>query len=359
MSFSTPRLILAFLITRYFAYKVNNNEDNLKLRDRVIHILDIWTSITSFQFDENMIESLEMFSTFLNDEEKNINHSSQVTAIIQKIKGNIKHEEKIQLPECPEPIINMNLPEDEWTLQNVHPLELARQVTLLHYSIFKQIEPNELLDDIWGDKKSRASVNIDHLVEHFTMFSSYVSLSIITGETAKVRGKVFKNWIDVAKQFLDLNNFHGVFSVILGLTHRSVSRMSNTMKYAMKTNSKRKKEYEKMLNICNISNDFQNYRSIITTAKEPCIPFIGCYQKDLIYVQETFPNKVNGLINFRKCQECYKLVKTIQDFQRIGYNFMEVPKIQKLLEYLPEPTDSIDLMKLSMAKEKKEKEKKK
>ena len=346
MTFAQPREIMAYLITRFC------QNENKNIKDIVIRLLDIWTSMTSVQFDENMIETLIVLKNFCKKNGMNL-FDEKLECMIGKLRGTNKVDDDGNEKSIPVPIISDSLPEEKWSLQNISPIELARQVTLIHCSIFKQIEPRELLDEVWGDKNSEMSKNINTLVNHFTIFSNYVSLSIIVGESPKSRARTFKNWIDVANAFYELNNFHGMFSVIMGLTHRSIIRMTTTMKYALKTNPKRKTAYNEMLNICDFNNDFQNYRAVIEKAHEPCIPFIGCYQKDLIYVQESFPNKINGLINFKKWQECYKLITIVSNYQRKGYDFLEVPKIQELLLHLPEPTDSKDLMNLSMAKEKK------
>ena len=354
ISFATARLLIAYLITRYFAMEDMNDKNLIYLRAKVLEIIENWVSNSPNHFDENMKEALEVFMNFLSNNIDEKLFYEKLKEIVEILRGK---ENKI-CNECSEddskpPIVELpKIPENQWTLLNIPPIELARQVTIVHYSIFKEIQSDELLVEILQGRKN-AFDNIDKLIKHFTNFSNYVSLTILLGETPKARGKIYKNWIDVAHEFLVLNNFHGVFSVMMGLIHRSVSRMTKTIKHALRTNSVRKANYENLLHICDISDDFQNYRKFISGIKDQCIPFIGVYQKDLIYVQETYPSKIDNLINFKKCHECCKLISIIQNYQKKGYNFTVAHRIQQLLSYLPEPTDSKDLMNLSISKEKK------
>ena len=89
------------------------------------------------------------------------------------------------------------------------------------------------------------------------------------------------------------------------------------------------------------------------TDEHACIPFIGCLQKDLIYVQEGFPNRIKGLINFKKSRECVRLLSFVSQRQMRRYNFVEIEKIKELCVDFPEPPDTTELMKLSTEKEKK------
>ena len=152
-----------------------------------------------------------------------------------------------------------------------------------------------------------------------------------------------------------MQNFHGMFAVISGLTHRSVERMTDTMKFAMKTNTKRKRAYQEMVGLCDISGDYKNYRPVLAAAADECVPFIGCLQKDLIYISESFPNKIDDLINFNKCRMCAELIEKVKKYTQKRYFFNLVPHIQEMISSIPEPPDTVGLMQLSMDAEKKKK----
>ncbi|OHT06815.1 RasGEF domain containing protein [Tritrichomonas foetus] len=357
-SFATPPKVLAAIFTRYFAdiHIPNSNIQTApklkQVRDRIIRILSTWMKLTAYQFTDVMLDAIIQFTDFLLEENSSALQAQILQASVDHLKGKRNQYAYTQRVEPPASLLP-SIPEDKWIITMLNPIELARQVTLLHNKIFRQIMPMELLAAIWGSKRGGGSQNVEDLTKHFDIFSRYVQFSVINGENLKKRAKIFQWWTEVAVAFNEMKNYHGVFAVICGITHRSVQRLPDTMKIAMKMNKKLKKKYDDLNDLCDFSGDFRKYRPVISAAIEPCIPFIGCFQKDLIYVQEGYPNQIEGLTNFAKCAACISLINTVQRFQNERYDFIEVPKIQEMISSIPEPPDTKGMMMLSIEKEKK------
>ncbi|KAH0786011.1 RasGEF domain containing protein [Histomonas meleagridis] len=356
-SFSTPKNVLAGILTRYFA---DINETNCNIKDQnqlkqiriiIIRIISAWLKLTKYQFTNDMMIAFEEFVKFLGKDPSCALQVTILTKDLNMLKGDNsgmlftrkKHPPAILKPKKPNKIID------------VHPIELARQISILHNQIFRKIGPMELLTAIWGKKKGGGSENVDSLTEHFDKFSRYVQFTVINGNNAKARANMFNFWVDTAIAFKMINNFHGIFAVICALTHRSVKRLKETTKIALKKMGRTKKrQYNELVDLCDLQNDFRSYRPALLSAIEPCVPFIGCLQRDLIYVQEGYPNEINGLTNVKKCEACYKLIKQVERLQNESYNFQEIDEIQNLIKNgYPALPDTIEMMKLSMEKEKK------
>ncbi|KAH0788504.1 RasGEF domain containing protein [Histomonas meleagridis] len=359
-SFSTPPKLLAALLTRYYCditvpeSNIKSEEELKQVRVRVVRILSSWSKMSPSQFTDDMIHALHEFLKVI---ENDPNCKMQVNVLSSSLDGlrgkEIKTVRKTSVA-APQPIIGDELPK---TILDVDPVELARQASILHNAIFCRIGSLELLTMIWGTKKG-GSQNVDELTEHFDMFSRYVQLTVIQGEDVKERAKVFKHWVETAIAFREMNNFHGVFTVVCALTHRSVLRMKETVKASLKLLARpMKKQYEQLVELCMFQNDFHNYREVLehVHSNEPCVPFIGSLQRDLIYVQNSYPNKIEGLTNVQKCQACVSLLKLVERFQNLRYQFQEVKEIQELITTFPELPDTTEMMKLSMEKEPKKK----
>lgn len=359
--FSRSELLLSMLATRYFVdvgadgVNVRDEEQRTQIRIRIIRIIDYWIRLMPRIFSGELISGLQMILASIRDdsasEERQSNEYKILKGGIDKLTGHsvvtVRTERKM-----PEPILP-KMKEDKVTqIQCYDPIEVARQVSLIYSELFRKIDMDELLQAIWFCNKESTG-NIQELVHYMNALSGYVSLSVLYGNTPKERAATFKFWIDVGAEFEKLNNFNGMFAVNCGLLHPSIKRLSKTMKVVEKTNETRRANFERMKQICDFSCDFKTYRSVIKKAVEPCVPFIGCFQKDIIYVQECYPSKINGLINFKKCIECYNLMMIIRNFQNIGYYFEPVPKLQQMILGLNEPAEASDLIQLSMMKEKK------
>ena len=359
--YSRSELLLAMLATRYFidtnaeGVNVKKEEEKIQIRNRIIRVIATWINMVPKIFNDELIMGLRMLQESIMNkdvsEEQQSNQYKILKSEINKLTGNSVKTVKTKR-EMPEPILPKTK-EEKWTsIQCFAPEEVARQVSLIYSDLFRKIKLDELLQGIWFCNKE-GTKNIQELTHCFDVFSGYVTLSVLLGDTPKARASTFKFWIDVGAEFEKLNNFHGMFAVDYGLLHPAVKRLTKTMKIVEKTNATRKANFERMNQICDFGSDYKVYRSVIKKSVEPCVPFIGCFQKDLIYIQESYPNKIDGLINFKKCIDCYKLMKTIQNYQNFGYYFKPIPKLQQMILGLNEPAETTEIIQLSIKKEKK------
>ena len=187
------------------------------------------------------------------------------------------------------------------------------------------------------------------MTDHFNQFANYIQQSILDQTAINKRASTITYWSSVAYNFYMIFNFHGLFMVISALTHPSITRLIQTQKIADRLLETMNISIQKLITICDISNDFANYRIEIQRAKLPSIPYIGCVQKDLIYTQESFPNNYQNtdLINFSKCRKCFDLIKEVEKCQNQRYGYAEDERFQNLITNLPPQKELLDLMKKS------------
>lgn len=353
-SFTTPRFLLAAIYQRFFTdlalpeCNVKSPTDYKIVRTRSVKVLQFWLTSLSYQFDKEMIESLHIFHDFLKRDPQSQALATFFQNALNDFNG-IKTSKTSTIKKDIPPMIIPSTPPSQWTLVQIDPEELARQITLFHSYIFRNIGPMEMLTGIWGTTKGGGCPNIIKLQGHFDLLSRYISHSIIFPATPKERAQEFKRWFDVGSKFEAQKNYNGLFSVICGITHRSVVRMEQTMKHAYRLCNKKELDY--LVDLCEIAQDFKNYRNKLRNVTDRCVPFIGCFQKDLVYIQESYPNNIGDLINFKKCTEAYKLIETIQMYQNLGYEFYVNDTIQRLIEEIPPCGDTFDLIKLSQERE--------
>ena len=348
ISFTTPERVLASILYRYFAdikvpgCNIPNQSVLRSIQNKIIRIISSqWLKYASYQFTPDMYNALTYFSERVY--QVNEVQGQILDASINYVRTEQSNRFKRALPE---EFFNRSLCEKPYNLLNLPPIELAKQISVFHNNIFMKILPNELLSGVWGKLKGGNSPNIDALIKHFDGFTMKVAVTIIQGPDPHTRGRIIKRWLDIAFLCLDqYHNYHGAFSIFYALTHKSVQRLTQTQKYANRTNKIRKQQFEILKNLSQPVNDFKPYREEIKKAITPCVPFMGCFQKDLVYVQESYPNYIDNLINFKKCVESVSLLKFLSTFQS-WYKIEEVPEIQTLIAYVQTSFYSLSIIKM-------------
>lgn len=88
---------------------------------------------------------------------------------------------------------------------------------------------------------------------------------------------------------------------------------------------------------------FKNMRDAIDVAtKPPVIPYLGIYLADLDTMESVNPDRIEGVINFNKKRLCYKVIRSLQTFQKHSkYDYHEITYLHKVLKhFVPEKEDN-------------------
>ena len=176
------------------------------------------------------------------------------------------------------------------------------------FTIFRQIEATEYVDDLFGIKSGYGTPNL-------TLFSELVNremmwtISEIVSESSNAakRMKVIKQFIKVARQCKETQNFNSMFAIISGLGHASISRLKNTWE---KLPTKYQKLFQDMQQLMDPSRNMSRYRNLVNGehVQPPIIPFYPVVKKDLTFIHLANDSKVDSLINFEKCRMIAKEV---------------------------------------------------
>ncbi|KAI0427012.1 ras guanine nucleotide exchange factor domain-containing protein [Xylaria sp. FL1042] len=218
-------------------------------------------------------------------------------------------------------------------------LELARQITLKQMSIFCSIKSDELLGSLWMKNGGADSPNVKAMSGFSNDLSNLVADTILQHSEVKKRAAMIKQWIKIANQCLELNNYDGLMAIVCSLNSSVISRLRKTWDII---SPKRRELFRTLQAIVEPANNHRVLRARLQGHVPPCLPFLGMFLTDLTFVDIGNPatkqhpgvgpqGQGMTVINFDKHNRTAKIIGDLQRFQ-LPYRMTEVPDMQEWLQ---------------------------
>lgn len=315
-----------------------------KVRLRVTQTLKYWLeNFFVYDFDAEGLKKLDSVVEVI-EKSKYPHLATIIKKTVEKVKSDDSGRVQSKL-ECPPPMfpktglfgaIKKDSPIMKWPL-----LEIARQITLIDFTIFSKIEPKECLNQAWnkGNRETKAP-NIYKMINWFNLLSNWVGSQVVLTEDVEKRSKLMAKFIELANFCKDMNNFNAVFSIISGLNLAAIFRLKETWAALPQDITDMYKDLHQYISR---DKNFKTIRTAIRKVKPPCIPYIGLYLTDLYtifivcwliprtFIEEGSPKYVNEKINFAKCRKFAEVIRDMQTYQNTRYALTEVPELQAMM----------------------------
>ena len=223
----------------------------------------------------------------------------------------------------------------EILLFNYSPSEIAAQLTHLEALMIYHISPAELFHRAF--EKPERSPNLQRCVARFNQVTEWVRTEILSASKIEDRIDVLIRFIELAHQFYELNNFSGVLQVVSALEITAISRLQNTWK---NIGAKYAEKYEKLAALSNPEMNYRNYRAELAEKMSgrsaPFLPYVGCWMKDLTFIEEVPTLTERRLLNWSKMEQIHGIVEILERAKRCPYAFEVDEGLQEFL--LSRPT---------------------
>jgi RasGEF domain/RasGEF N-terminal motif len=295
------------------------------LRLRITNVLKLWiTEFTyDFQNDDTLLDMFEQFTGQMLERDESKLFGGRLRSLMQE------HRNAAMLPGAnnPEPYIPCR--SNNLQLIDIHPVELARQLTLHDFEVFKRIRPVELLNGAFSksDKEERAPTVLK-LIETFNHTSFWVASEVVSQRKAKERVRVVTYLILVMAELLVLNNFHSLMALYTALIMTPIQRLKITWREVKAKHIAILKQVEFVMDP---TKNFANYRNALRDSKPPSIPFQGAFLSDLTFTAENAAITQDGLINWEKMMILGKVLLEVHRYQEVSYCFEFVRSIRNYL----------------------------
>lgn len=102
-------------------------------------------------------------------------------------------------------------------VNDIDPVELARQLTLMENNLFCRIRPNEMIGQEFKKKVGTSqAIHVKAMIQCSTQITSWVSDTILHETDTKKRAHVLKYWIKVADVSIQ-TCLHFLFDLLIGI----------------------------------------------------------------------------------------------------------------------------------------------
>jgi len=181
---------------------------------------------------------------------------------------------------------------------NLNDEEIARQLTLIEFHLYKAIEPSELLNQSWNkDKLKYRASNICELLARLNRLSFWVPSMVLWMEKMKDRSKVYTKFVNISEHLRKMNNYNTLMGIVAGLNMSSINRLKHTFN---DVNVNVINKFKELVKLMHPQGSFKMYRQALAKSKTPIIPYLGCYLTDLTFIEDGNPDEIDGQINMKK-----------------------------------------------------------
>merc|ERR1712137_841158 len=280
-AFTTEERLWNKLVERFRVPATESPTTKHKIQARVCIFIKNWVQKAGAELHEKTLQTIKQF---LADEVTEKSFGIMVTAINDRLDNPKQPDEPVITTKPPTPLLPKNIKDTQLTLEDVEELEVARQLTLQTFSIYKKIRPTEFFKTAWSkDKYKHLAPNILAMIDHYNDVATLVASIIVSVDTVRARTKTVQKIIEIAQRLRELNNFHLVSAFVSAISNCAIDRLKFTI---ARISRRHRQILEDLESVVSMQGSFKNLREALASSPPPCIPFMGAYLTDLIFIAD-------------------------------------------------------------------------
>nr|XP_030725564.1 rap guanine nucleotide exchange factor 6 isoform X6 [Globicephala melas] len=200
--------------------------------------------------------------------------------------------------------------ESQLSMLQLSTIEVATQLSMRDFDLFRNIEPTEYIDDLFKLDSKTGNTHLKEFEDVVNQETFWVASEILTESNQLKRMKIIKHFIKIALHCRECKNFNSMFAIISGLNLASVARLRGTWE---KLPSKYEKHLQDLQDLFDPSRNMAKYRNILSSQsmQPPIIPLFPVVKKDMTFLHEGNDSKVDGLVNFEKLRMIAKEIRQV------------------------------------------------
>lgn len=172
---------------------------------------------------------------------------------------------------------------------DIHPTEMARQLTIVHQNMFQRVRNFHLLQFL--KNKDDPGNPVGEIATFSTKLTNWVCYELASTATVKKRVQVYANFVKLSVALKNISNFQGALDIYLGLSHYLVARLRKTIK---SVDSSTKDKLKQLGELFDTTGGLKNLRKHIKATAAPLIIPASIWLHDLVHINENDEFWSNG-----------------------------------------------------------------
>ncbi|PAA50331.1 hypothetical protein BOX15_Mlig000650g1 [Macrostomum lignano] len=312
-SFCTPLHLLTKLISRFnfpeYTYVDFQTDDSMmsvaqaqlrkrefedkycrKVRLRVLKVMTTWIENYFHDFGKcpELVNGLRDFLNGPSVDKLYDIKKFQVPNLLKQLdrrsRGEGRRELVQSIEDYPEVLWHTARDKREFNIMTLHPLELARQITLYMFSLYMRIEPWELVTGDWMKTKEKQlrAPNVHNLIRYTNRLTWWCCLNVLKTNHLEERRCVLLRIYEIMKYFRSLNNFLGLAALDSVFVNSSIQYIRLQHTWKLIKNGKDNKFLEQVQELVSNGNTMRQYDELLRTLDTACVPNLR-YHLSLIF----------------------------------------------------------------------------
>ena len=223
-----------------------------------------------------------------------------------------------------------------FTLFDIPPNEIARQLTILATQKYYAIQRSELLDGAWNKERLKhKSPNVVALTAQYNSLSTWAQVIILTEPSLNARIEKMKFLLDVMRELYNMQNYFSLFSLVGGFESQPLFRLKMHMKMLTPEEQAFCNEMYRLNSVEKNHKNILDLHEKALKTNQPALPCLPILLGFIFQYSENTQDVVEGnLVNIRKCKRTLGLMKDVEKFLRVRYVLLPIEQILNKLTNL-------------------------
>ena len=214
-----------------------------------------------------------------------------------------------------------------FSLFDLPPDEVARQVTYRSSLKFYAIQRSELFDGAWENPRlMHRSPNVVAMRSQMNTLSNWVSSSIFNSATSDEKNQRISYFIQVARSLWEMQNYYDIFTFIGALNDPEIQMSKKDSAFV--------KEVATKLDSSNNQKAIRELNAHALTTKKPTLPCITNFLSDLARLSQSGIGGKGNLLRLDMCMQLYEIIQTMEKYKEPKYCILPIIQVQDKLDQL-------------------------